>query len=120
MSLNLISKQNKIIPVQNINGPNSKKNFEVTKTTLTERIPSPDPLSTTLNLVNEMTNNKHAFEERSKKLEKDLLLKVNELEQKIESYQKKIILYRDSIAKYKGLINKNNDDLEKSLLCNIL
>ena len=107
-------KQNKIIPVQIVNGPDSRDTIR------TERLPSPDPLSTTLDLVNEMTNNKHAFEERSKKLEKDLLLKVNELEQKIESYQKKIKLYKDSIAKYKSLIDKNNDELEKSLVCNIL
>ena len=108
-------KQNKIIPVQIVNG-----SFSNNSPKKVERLPSPDPLSTTLDLVNEMTNNKHAFEERSKKLEKDLLLKVNELEQKIESYQKKIKLYKDSIAKYKSLIDKNNDELEKSMVCNIL
>lgn len=113
-------KQNKIIPVQIINGPDSKDTIERAITVRTERLPSPDPLSTTLDLVNEMTNNKYAFEEKSKKLEKELLLKVNELEQKIESYQKKIKLYRESIVKYKSIIDKNNDELEKSLVCNIL
>ena len=113
-------KQNKIIPVQIVNGPDTRDTIERAKTIRTERLPSPDPLSTTLDLVNEMTNNKHAFEEKSKKLGKNLLLKVNELEQKIESYQKKIKLYKDSIAKYKSLIDKNNDELEKSFVCSIL
>jgi peptidoglycan hydrolase CwlO-like protein len=113
-------KQNKILPVQIVNGPNSRDTIERAITVRTERLPSPDPLSTTLDLVNEMTNNKYAFEEKSKKLGKNLLLKVNELEQKIESYQKKIKLYKDSIAKYKSLIDKNNDELEKSFVCSIL
>jgi len=113
-------KQNKIIPVQIINGPDSKDTIERAITVRTERLPSPDPLSTTLDLVNEITNNKYAFEEKSKKLENELLLKVNELEQKIESYQKKIKLYRESIVKYKSIIDKNNDELEKYLVCKIL
>lgn len=113
-------KQNKIIPVQIVNGSVSINSPEKVETTRVERLPSPDPLSTTLDLVNQMTNNKYAFEEKSKKLGKNLLLKVNELEQKIESYQKKIKLYKDSIAKYKSLIDKNNDELEKSFVCSIL
>jgi hypothetical protein len=113
-------KQNKIIPVQIVNESVSINSPEKVETTRVERLHSPDPLSTTLDLVNQMTNNKYAFEEKSKKLGKNLLLKVNELEQKIESYQKKIKLYKDSIAKYKSLIDKNNDELEKSFVCSIL
>ena len=112
-----LTKTNKVTPVQIVDGPDSKNTIERAKTI---RMASPDPMSSTLELVNQMTNNKHAFEERYKKLERELLLKVNELEQKIESYQKKIKLYRESIAKYKSLIEKNNDELEKSIVCNIL
>ena len=59
------------------------------------RVSSPDPLQTTLNLVNEMTDNKHKFIENNKKIERSLTKKINELETKIESYQKKINLYKE-------------------------
>ena len=84
------------------------------------RVSSPDPLQTTLNLVNEMTDNKHKFIENNKKIERSLTKKINELETKIESYQKKINLYRQSIKKYKKLINENYDQVDNSQFCTIL
>ena len=84
------------------------------------RVSSPDPLQTTLNLVNEMTDNKHKFIENNKKIERNLKKKINELEAKIESYQKKINLYKESIDKYKKLINKNYEQVDNSQFCLVL
>lgn len=109
MTINL--KVNKIKPsIQTENNGNDED----------KRVSSPDPLQTTLNLVNEMTDNKHKFIENNKKIERSLTKKINELENKIESYQKKINLYRQSINKYKKLINENYNQVDNSQFCSIL
>ena len=110
MSINL--KRNRIKP--SIQTENNGEDAKI------KRVSSPDPLQTTLNLVNEMTDNKHKFIENNKKIERSLTKKINELETKIESYQKKINLYRQSINKYKKLINENCNQVDNSQFCIIL
>lgn len=114
---NLLIKKNKITPINLTECPKSKNGLERAETM---RMESPDTFSNTLEMVNEMTNNKHLFQERSKSLEKTLLLKINELENRIQFHQGKIKSYRGSITKYNKLIEKNNEEQERSLVCNIL
>lgn len=110
-----ILKRNKIKPsIQTENDTGDAEDAEDAE------VKSPNPLQTTLNLVNEMTDNKHKFIVNNKKIERSLTKKINELETKIESYQKKINLYKQSIDKYKKLINKNYEQVDNSQFCSIL
>lgn len=107
-----ITKINKISPsIQTENNREDDKD---------KRASSPDPIHTTLNLVNEMNNNKHKFIENNKKIERSLTKKINELKEKIESYQIKINLCRQNIDKYNELINKNYKQVDDSKFCSIL
>lgn len=98
----------------------TENNREDDKDKEDKRASSPNPIHTTLNLVNEMNDNKHKFIENNKKIERSLTEKINELKEKIESYQIKINLYRQSIDKYNELINKNYKQVDNSKFCSIL
>lgn len=113
--MTIILKRNRIKP-----SIQTENETEDAKDEKDKRVSSPDPLETTLNLVNEMTDNKHMFIENNKKIERNLTKKINELETKIESYQKKINLYKQSIDKYKKLINENYNQVDNSQFCTIL
>jgi len=110
-----IIKRNRISP-----SIQTENNREDTKDKEDKRVSSPDPMDNTLNLINEMTDNKHKFIENKKKIEKNIIKKINELEAKIESYQKKINLYKQSINKYKKLINENYNQVGNSQFCLLL